>query len=108
MMNIVRGETFSLSINFEGSAETLRGFALTLSQSGRCVLRKKREDAVMGEDGLSAYVTLSGEETALLSPYAPAYTQVQAELENGEKLYSGVEEVNVVDVLDGREVRHGH
>ena len=108
MMNLVRGEPFSLSISFEGSAENLRDFALTLSQRGRCVLEKRQEDTMMGEDGLSALVAFTGDETAMLSPYAPAYTQVRAELETGEKLYSAVEEVNVVDVLDGREVRYGY
>ena len=108
MMNIVRGEPFSVSVSFDGSAELLRDFVLKLSQRGRCIFEKKQEDTVMGEDGLSALVAFSGDETAMLSPYAPAYTQVQAELENGEKLYSAVEELNVVDVLDSREGRHGH
>ena len=106
MMNIVRGEPFSISIGFDGSTESLRAFVLKLSQKGRCVLEKKQEDAAPGEDGLSALVTFTGAETATLSPYAPAYTQVRAELDTGEMLYSAVEEVNVVDVLDGREARH--
>ena len=108
MMNIVRGEPFSVSISFDGNVEILRDFVLKLSQRGHCVLKKKQGDTVMGEDGRSALVTITGAETAMLSPYDPAYTQVQAELENGEMLYSDVEELNVIDVLDSREVRHGH
>jgi len=108
MMNMVKGEAFTLSIRFDGDTETLRDFALRLSQAGRVILGKKREEAVMSEDGQSALVTFSGRETALLSPYEPAFVQVQAELADGESLYSEVEELNVVDVLGGQEGRHGH
>lgn len=108
MMNMIRGEAFPFSISFDGDVETLCDFSLELSQRGRLLLRKKREDAVMSEDGQSALITFSGEETARLSPYEPAFAQVQAELQDGEKLHSAVEEINIVDVLGGEGGRHGH
>jgi len=108
MMNIVRGEAFSFNIRFDGDTETLRDFALRLSQRGRVLGTKRRAEAVMSEDGQSALVIFSGAETAALSPHEPAFVQVQAELADGESLYSGVEELNIVDVLGGQEGRHGH
>ena len=104
-MNATRGEPFTVDISFDCHRDALRDFTLTLKQRGRIMLTKAMGDAVIDETGYNAAVTLSGEETAQLRPNAPVFAQVRAELLSGDALYSGVHEINVVDILDAGEGR---
>ena len=99
MMNLTRREPFTIDISLDCDADTLQDFMLYICQSGRSVCGKGLQDAVIGEGGRSASVTLTGEETAMFRSFEPAYAQACAVLANGEHLHSEAEEINVVDVL---------
>lgn len=99
MMNMTRREPFTIDVSLDCDVNTLQDFVLNISQSGRTVCGKSMRDAVIGEGGRSASMTLTGEETAMFRSSEPAYAQARAVLANGEYMHSEAEEINVVDVL---------
>lgn len=103
MINAVRREPFVLDILFDRDANALRDFTLSFRQRGRTIIRKRKSDAEIAEDGQRAYVELSKKETALFEAYDPVYAQVCTILADGEELHSETAEINVVDVLDAQE-----
>ena len=105
MMNVTRREPFILDIDFDCGVEELKDFHLSLCQGGRAVLTKQMREAVIDDTGRRASFTLTGEETARLNPFDPAYVQIRAVLLSGEELHSAAHEVNAVDVLNAREER---
>ena len=100
MMNMTRGEPFTVDISFDCEVAALRDFALIFFQRGSPLLTKSMKDAAVDDTGYRASVALSGEETALFQPCDPAWAQVRAVLANGENLHSEAREINIVDVLD--------
>lgn len=100
MMNMTRREPFMIVVSFDCDVSALLDFTLSITQGGQTVCSKGMPDAVIGEDGRSASIMLTGEETAKFHPTDPAYVQARAVLADGEYLHSGAEEINIVDVLD--------
>lgn len=104
-MNLTRGEPFEIDVGFDCGVELLRDFTLSIAQGGRVLLKRGMRDALIGGEGRCASLCFPGGETARLRPCDPAYAQVRAVLMTGDELYSGAEEINIVDTLGGWEER---
>ena len=102
MMNLTRGESFTIEIFFDLDMEELENFEVSVVQNGKTVMRKGMEEAVIDRDEKRAWMTLSGEETARLSSGGPAWAQTRGILTDGETLLSEVEEISAVDTLHER------
>ena len=102
MMNVTRGESFTIEISFDMDMDALESFEVLVMQNGKTVIRKGMEEALVDRDEKRAYMTLSGKETALLSSGGPAWAQTRGMLIDGETLHSEVEEINAVDTLGER------
>lgn len=105
MMNLTRGESFTIEIFFDLDMDALEEFEVLVMQNGKTVMRKGMEEAVIDRDEKCAYITLSGEETARLSSAGPAWAQTRGILADGETLHSEVEEINAADTLHERRDR---
>ena len=99
MMNLTRGEPFTIEVLIEINAAYIEGLELRLEQRGRTVLRKNLNDADFTEDGKHAYFYLSGRETARIKSGDPVFAQARAGCIGGEALHSEVEEINVLDLV---------
>ena len=102
MMNLTRGESFTIEVFFDLDMDALESFEVLVMQNGKTVMRKGMEEAVIDRDEKRAWMTLSGEETARLSSGGPAWAQTRGILTDGETLHSEVEEINAVDTLRER------
>ena len=102
MMNVTRGESFTIEISFDMDMDALEGFEVLVMQNGKTIIRKGMEDALVDRDEKRAYMKLNGEETARLSSGGPAWAQTRGMLIDGETLHSEVEEINAVDTLGER------
>lgn len=105
MMNITRGEPFTVEISLDVDREALESLELIVMQRGKLILQKNLEDAMFDADEKHAFITLDGEETAQFRAGVPAYAQSRATLVGGERLHSEVEEINLTDLLGERKVR---
>lgn len=103
MMNLTRGEPFSVELAFDGDTDMIEDYALTIAQNGRSVLHKGAEDAVFYKEEQRALATFDGRETGRLRAGEPAFIQLRVRLTDGEALHSGVEEIAVAELLDARE-----
>ena len=101
MMNLARREPFTIDISFDCGIGELEDFTLSVVQNGKTVLTKSMREALIADDGYSASLMLTGDETAMLRPCDPAWVQVRGDLPNGGEQHSAVYELNVVDVLNG-------
>ena len=101
MRNIVRREPYTFCVRFDKDMEELATFTLRLWQRGRVVLCKGKDEAKLYTAERRADFLLTGEETVRFSPYDVTYAQVQMILADGTERYGPVEEVNIVDVLNG-------
>ena len=102
MMNITRGEPFTIEISFDLDMDALESFEVLVMQHGRTVLRKGMDETVLDRDEKCAFVALTGGETARLRGGEPAWAQTRGTLMDGELLHSETEEINVVDTLSER------
>lgn len=102
MMNLTRGESFTIEIFFDLDMDALESFEVSVMQNGKTVICKGMEEAVIDRDEKCAYMILSGEETARLNSGGPAWAQTRGRLADGEVLHSEVEEINAVDTLGER------
>lgn len=102
MMNLTRGESFTIEIFFDLDMEELESFEVSVVQNGKTVICKGMAEAVIDRDEKCAYMILSGEETARLSSGEPAWAQTRGVLVDGEILHSEVEEISAVDTLSER------
>ena len=102
MMNITRGEAFTIEISLDTDRAALESLELIIMQCRKTILQKSLDDALFDADERHAYITLNSEETALLCSGEPAYAQSRATLVGGEMLHSEVEEINPIDLLGGR------
>ena len=102
MMNLTRGESFTIEIFFDLDMEELENFEVSVVQNGKTVICKGMAEAVIDRDEKCARMTLSGEETAKLHSGGPAWAQTRGILTDGETLLSEVEEISAVDTLHER------
>ena len=105
MMNLTRGESFTIEIFFDLDMDALESLEVSVMQNGKTVICKGMEEAVIDRNEKCAYITLSGEETARLSSAGPAWAQTRGVLVDGETLHSEVEEINAADTLYERRDR---
>ena len=102
MMNLTRGENFTIEIFFDLDMEELENFEVSVVQNGKTVISKGMAEAVIDRNEKCAWMTLSGEETAKLHSGGPAWAQTRGILTDGETLLSEVEEISAVDTLHER------
>ena len=102
MMNLTRGESFTIEIFFDLDMEELENFEVSVVQNGKTVISKGMAEAVIDRNEKCAWMTLSGEETAKLHSGGPAWAQTRGILTDGETLLSEVEEISAVDTLHER------
>lgn len=102
MMNMTRGEPFTIEIFFDLDMDALDSFEVRIVQNGKTLLCKGMDEAIVDREEKCAYVILSAEETARLRGGDPACAQTLCTLIDGEKLHSEVEEINVFENLGER------
>lgn len=99
MMNMTRGETFTLEVSLDMDAQALEGLSLRIVQNGRVVLRRELADAVIDTEKRLAVFAFDETETRALRAGDPAFAQARGRLRGGGAVHSGIEEICVIDAL---------
>ena len=104
MMNLTRGEDFTLELFLDGDPEEYDWLEINIVQDGERVFGRKKADAERSAHGQSAYFAFTGAETSRLRAGTPAFAQARGAFPDGPAMQRAVEEICVLDAFGaGRE-----
>ena len=98
MMNLTRGEDFTIEVSLDTEPQELESLDVRVVQNGRCVMHRRKAAAVFDDDGACACFTFTGGATLRLRAGEPAFAQARS-VSAGGAANSEVEEICVLDTL---------
>ena len=97
MMNLTRGEDFTVEVTLDMGVEEYESLELSIVQNEKRILLKGKADAEPAADGERVYFTFSSFETLHLWAGIPAFARARGTLPGGVVMSSEVEEICVLD-----------
>lgn len=100
---MIRGTTPTITMKLPTtvSVVTIKKATFTIEQSGKCVIKRTFNDKTINKgEGNSVLVTLTQEESLLLSARNKAYVQLKAKLEDGTVVSHQPIPMVVTDIQD--------
>ncbi|MBR6839236.1 MAG: hypothetical protein IKM82_01450 [Oscillospiraceae bacterium] len=99
MMNLTRGEDFTLELFLDGDPDEYDWLEVNIVQDGERVFNRKKADAERSAGGQSAYFAFTGAETSRLRAGTPAFARARGAFPDGAVMQSAVEEICVLDAF---------